>query len=118
MCRWVVRELVSEAIIARELDDRGLRSVSELVLDVTEDVVVDEAGIRAYYERNPDLYRQGGTVIPFEDAHASIEAELLAAARVRAFDLWLDERRRQLAVVEPGYEHPADPRSGFPSHRH
>jgi [acyl-carrier-protein] S-malonyltransferase len=117
-CRWVVRELVTEAIIAHDVRARGLEEVSELVLAVTEDVVVAEEDMRSYYDRNPDLYRRPGTVIPYKDARRSIEADLLVAARGRAFDLWLEGRRRQLAVVEPGYEHPADPRFGFPSHRH
>ena len=117
-CRWVVRELVTEAIIAHDIRARGLEEVSQLVLAVTEDVVVAEEDMRSYYDRNQDLYRRPLSVIPYEDARASIEAELLVAARGRAFDLWLEGRRRQLAVVEPGYEHPADPRYGFPSHRH
>ena len=117
-CRWVARELVTEAVIAHEINARGLRNVSRLVLGVTEEVVVAEDDMRSYYERNPDLYQRSGTVIAYEDARASIEAELTTAARVRAFDLWLDERRRQLVVVEPGYEHPGDPRFGFPNHRH
>jgi [acyl-carrier-protein] S-malonyltransferase len=117
-CRWVVRELVTETIISHEINARGLRDVSMLVVDVTGDVVVAEEDIRSYYERNPDLYRQSETVIAYEAARESIEAELLVAARVREFDLWLEERRRHLAVVAPGYEHPADPRFGFPSHRH
>ena len=118
VCRWVVRELVTEAIIAHDIRARGLEGVSELMLAVTEHVVVAEEDARSYYDRNPDLYRRAGTVIPYEDARASIEADLLVAARGRAFDLWLEGRRGQLAVVEPGYEHPADPRYGFPSHRH
>jgi [acyl-carrier-protein] S-malonyltransferase len=116
--RWIVRELITEAIVSHELRSRGLSEVGELVLAVTRDVVVAEDDIRSYYDRNPDLYRRDGKVIAFEEARASIEEELLVAARVRAFDLWLEGRRQELAVVEPGYEHPADPRYGFPSHRH
>lgn len=58
------------------------------------------------------------STVPFEEAQAAIEQELLAAARVRAFDAWLERRRRELVVVEAEWEHPAHPAHGFPSHRH
>jgi [acyl-carrier-protein] S-malonyltransferase len=116
--RWVVRELVTEAILEHETLARGLTDLSQLVLAVTEGLAVSNDETRSYYDRNADLYHKGPTVIVFEEARPSIEQELLMAARVRAFDLWLDRRRQDLAVVEPGYEHPADPSFGFPSHRH
>jgi [acyl-carrier-protein] S-malonyltransferase len=116
--RWIVRELVTETVISHEIHARGYGDVTQLAEDVTRDVVVAEEDVRGYYDRNPDLYRRSETVIAYEAARASIEAELLIAARLRAFDIWLEARRRELAVVEPGYEHPADPRYGFPSHRH
>lgn len=117
-CRWVVRELVTEAVLEHEARARGLRELSQLVLAVTEWVVVPDEEIRSYYDRNPDLYRRAATVVPYEEAEASIEQELMLAARVRAFDIWLELRRQEVAVVEHGYEHPADPSYGFPSHRH
>jgi [acyl-carrier-protein] S-malonyltransferase len=55
---------------------------------------------------------------PFAEVRQAIEAELLAAARTLAFGAWLDERCDALAVIEPGWEHPADPIHGVPSHRH
>jgi [acyl-carrier-protein] S-malonyltransferase len=118
MCRWVVRELVTESIVAHEIRLRRLTHVSQLVLAVTQDVTVSDVEVRSYYERNLDLYRRGATVIAFDDAAAAIEEDLLVAERLQAFDLWLEGRRHELAVVEPPYEHPADPRYGFPSHRH
>lgn len=57
-------------------------------------------------------------VAPFAEVRPAIEAELLAAARTLAFGAWLDERSDALAVIEPGWEHPADPIHGVPSHRH
>lgn len=117
-CRWVARELVTEAILEHEARARGLPELSQLVLAVTEEVVVPEAEIRSYYERNADLYHRADGTIPYGEAEASIRQELLLAARVRAFDLWLEGRRQVLAIVEPGYEHPADPSYRFPSHRH
>ena len=117
-CRWVARELVTEAILEHEARACGLTELSQLVLAVTEGVVVPDAEIRSYYDRNADLYHQAGGTIPYAAAEASIHQELVMAARVRAFDVWLEGRRQALAIVEPGYEHPADPSYRFPSHRH
>jgi len=58
------------------------------------------------------------SLMPYEDARAQIEAELLVAARSRAFDEWLERRRQALVVIEPAFEHPAHPVHGVPSHRH
>jgi hypothetical protein len=56
--------------------------------------------------------------VPYREARPAIEAELLGAERSRVFGAWLEERRRALVAIEPGFEHPADPVHGFPSHRH
>jgi parvulin-like peptidyl-prolyl isomerase len=56
--------------------------------------------------------------VPYREARPAIEAELLAAERSRVFGAWLEERRRALVAIEPGFEHPADPVHGYPSHRH
>jgi [acyl-carrier-protein] S-malonyltransferase len=58
------------------------------------------------------------TTAPYPEVRGAIEAELLAVARARAFDEWLEERRRTLAIVEPEFAHPADPIHGVASHRH
>ena len=58
------------------------------------------------------------SVVPFAEARPAIEAELLDAERTRVFAAWLEARRTELAVIEPGFEHPAHPVHGFPSHRH
>jgi [acyl-carrier-protein] S-malonyltransferase len=118
VCRWLVRELVTEAVLEHEARSLGLTEDSQLVQAVTGGLVVSDEEIRSYYDRNPDLFRTAAAVVPYEQAKASIEQEILLAARVRAFDLWLEQRRQELAVVEPGYEHPADPSHGFSSHRH
>jgi [acyl-carrier-protein] S-malonyltransferase len=117
-CRWVVRELVTEAVLEHEARARGLTDPSQVVLAVTNGATVPEESVRSYYDRNPDLYRDGAAVVPFEVARVSIEHELLLAARLRAFDIWLERRRAEVAIVEPGFGHPGDPASGFPSHRH
>jgi hypothetical protein len=56
--------------------------------------------------------------VPYREARPAIVAELLAAERSRVFGAWLEERRRALVAIEPGFEHPADPVHGYPSHRH
>jgi [acyl-carrier-protein] S-malonyltransferase len=189
--RWLVQELVTEAVIEHELRAAGLSNAVALVERVTADVAVPEADARAYYDRNPDLYARpevrtvrhavlaersaaaaisrGGVAVgeelevrrgelagdledalfgaragdtvgpvrtehgwhvawvdritpassePFEEVRDAIAAELLAAARTRAFGEWLETRRNALAVIEPAYAHPGDPVHGLPSHRH
>ena len=56
--------------------------------------------------------------MPYAEARPAIEADLEAAERSRLFGAWLEDRRAALVVIEPGFEHPADPVHGFPSHRH
>jgi len=72
--RWIVRELVSDAILAHEAWAAGLLATEDargtpdgrvsptviglLVDHVTTDVTVDEIEIRSFYERNQDRYRR------------------------------------------------------------
>jgi hypothetical protein len=61
--RWVAREVILEQVVAHELAARGLgdmtdAAVARLVGIVTDGVTVSEPEIRAYYERNADLYRR------------------------------------------------------------
>ncbi len=58
------------------------------------------------------------TTAPYPEVRGAIDADLRAVARTRAFDEWLEERRRALAIIEPDFAHPADPIHGVPSHRH
>jgi hypothetical protein len=118
LCRWVVRELVTEAVLNHEVRARGFTEISQLVRAVTQDVAITDDEVRSYYDRNPDLYRRSDRVVPYEEVQMTIEADLLLAARVRAFDDWVELRRECLAKVEPAYGHPADPRFGFATHRH
>lgn len=60
---------------------------------------------------------QGG-VAPYEDVRSGIAAELLSAARGKAFDAWLDGRRGVLAAFEPHWVHPGDPALPDLVHRH
>jgi [acyl-carrier-protein] S-malonyltransferase len=61
---------------------------------------------------------QAASTVSYAAVRAAIAAELLDVARARAFDDWLELRRRALARVAPELEHPADPVHGQPRHRH
>jgi [acyl-carrier-protein] S-malonyltransferase len=59
--RWLVQELVTEAVLEHEVVAAGLSGLSAqalvaLVERVTGDVSVPAADLRAFYDRNPDLY--------------------------------------------------------------
>jgi hypothetical protein len=54
----------------------------------------------------------------FRDVRDAIEAELLLEARGRAFDEWLETRRRNLVLSDRPIDHPGLPLVGFVSHRH
>lgn len=56
--------------------------------------------------------------LPFEQVRSNIESDLLSVARGRAFDQWLEQQRRNLATVMPGWGHPGDPSLPDFSHRH
>jgi hypothetical protein len=58
------------------------------------------------------------TTVSFEVARPAITHELLEVARARAFDDWLEQRRLELGLIAPEYEHPAHPLHGQPRHRH
>jgi [acyl-carrier-protein] S-malonyltransferase len=188
--RWIVQDLVTEEVLAHEARLAGVTDGVGLVEAITRGVMVLEPELRAYYERNADLYQRpesrrirhlvrsdeaaaklaaaridsaeelelgrgelagpledaifaaalGATVgpiqtehgwhvarvegmtppsvVPYRQARPAIEAELIAAARSRAFDVWLEGRRQALAVIEPEFAHPGDPVHGMPSHRH
>jgi [acyl-carrier-protein] S-malonyltransferase len=61
MGRWLVQELVTEAVLEHEVVAAGLsgmsaQTLSALVERVTADVTVAATDVRAYYDRNLDLY--------------------------------------------------------------
>ncbi len=55
--RWIVRELVTEALIRHALDERGLPSADALVEAVASGPAPSEAEIADYYRRNADRFR-------------------------------------------------------------
>lgn len=138
--RWIVQLLCAERIVRTELAARGIPAKSErtplrveralalggvsaavlatvpaaAVLAESLAAAPPEAALRDYYERNGDLYAGVG----YADARAGIAAELRSAAADRAFSRWLEGRLAADVVLFPGFEHPADPRSGDATHRH
>jgi [acyl-carrier-protein] S-malonyltransferase len=137
--RWLTQVLVTERVVAAEAAERGLSadgapsedevlpdmavrleigSVASSVLteplaralfaSVTEAVDVTADAVAAYEARNPSR---------FADT-AGVAEHLRAAARRRAFRLWLDARCAALVELAPGYEHPGDPRQPDNTHRH
>lgn len=141
--RWLTQLLVTERVVAAEaaarglcaegapseddlLPDRAVRleigSVAAAVLsdpmaralfaNVTETVDIAGDAVAEYQERNPLT-----AATRFPDSE-SVAQYLRAAARRRAFRLWLDARCADLVVLAPGYEHPGDPRQPDNTHRH
>jgi [acyl-carrier-protein] S-malonyltransferase len=99
---------VTAAVLAAVPLARALRRT--VVAEVDD---VPEHGVRGYYERNRD--RHTGT---YEHEEPAIRACLLEAARERAFNQWLDRLCAQSIRLEPGFEHPADPRQPDSDHHH
>ncbi|BBZ10487.1 DUF7158 domain-containing protein [Mycobacterium branderi] len=95
---------------------------------VTADVDVSDADVAAYHARNPlrfatpaptrDGWRGPATAPSLADVRPQIADHLRAAARRKAFRVWLDARRATLVRLAPGYEHPGDPRQPDNTHRH
>jgi [acyl-carrier-protein] S-malonyltransferase len=137
--RWLTQLLVAERVVAAEAIARGLSadgapaeddvlpdtvvrleigSVAASVLadplaralfaSVTAAVDVTDADVDGYRSRNPDRFARTD----------DIADHLRAAARRRAFRLWLDARCATSVRLAPGYEHPGDPRQRDNTHRH
>lgn len=137
--RWLTQLLVTERVVAVEAASRGLDADGApteqellpdntsrleigsitaaalglplgraLFVDVTSVVDVTGADVASYQARNPGRFA----------SVTEVAAHLRAAARRRAFRLWLDARRAALVELAPGYEHPGDPRQPDNTHRH
>jgi len=114
------------SIAAAALGDPRARA---LFVCVTADVDVSDDDVAAYHDRNPlrfarsrpesDGWRAPAVTVPsLAEVRPMIAGHLRAAARRRAFRLWLDQRRAELVRLSPGYEHPGDPRQPDNTHRH
>lgn len=114
------------SIAAATLSDPCARALFARVtaaVDVSDDDVAD------YHARNPLRFATTGpgrdgwrapviVAPPLPQVRPLIADHLRAAARRRAFRLWLDERRAEMVRLAPGYEHPGDPRQPDNTHRH
>ena len=114
------------SIAAAALSDPGARA---LFGRVTAAIDVSNDDVAGYHARNPlrfagtdpdhDGWRAPAVAAPpLHEVRAAIADHLRAAARRRAFRVWLDERRAELVQLAPGYEHPGDPRQPDNTHRH
>lgn len=114
------------SVAAAALADPRARA---LFADVTAAVRVTDEEVAAYHARNPLRFAEPSRAAhgwrspspvspPLADVRPLIAAHLLGAARRRAFRVWLDARRAELARLSPGYEHPGDPRQPDNVHRH
>jgi [acyl-carrier-protein] S-malonyltransferase len=99
-----------------------------LFVHVTAAVEVSDDEVADYHARNQlrfaarpraDGWRPARAAAPaLNEVRSVIADHLLAAARRRAFRVWLDARRAALVELAPGYEHPGDPRQPDNTHRH
>ena len=114
------------SIAAAALEQPLARAV---FVHVTAAVRVADDEIERYHVHNPlrfappvpgpDGWSAAPTVVPALDrVRPQITAHLLGAARRRTFRHWLDARRAEAVRLEPGYEHPGDPRQSDHVHRH
>jgi [acyl-carrier-protein] S-malonyltransferase len=114
------------SIAAAALADPRARA---LFARVTADVDVSDDEVAAYHERNPMRFSgsqrdangwraPATTMPPLAEVRSAIAEHLRAAARRRAFRVWLDQRRAALVRLAHGYEHPGDPRQPDNTHRH
>jgi [acyl-carrier-protein] S-malonyltransferase len=114
------------SIAAAALADPCARA---LFVRVTAAVDVSDDDVADYHARNPLRFAAMGpdrhgwrtpaaVAPPLDEVRGAIAEHLRAAARRRAFRVWLDERRAQLVSLAPGYEHPGDPGQPDNTHRH
>ena len=99
-----------------------------LFMHVTAAVEVSDDDVAGYHARNPlrfaprpraEGWSTGRPAAPvLAEVRSVIADHLLAAARRRAFRVWLDARRAALVELAPGYEHPGDPHQPDNTHRH
>jgi [acyl-carrier-protein] S-malonyltransferase len=100
-----------------------------LFIHVTTTIDVVDDDVARYHARNPFRFaaqhrdRNGWrtsrrSAPPLDEVRDAIREHLQAAARRRAFRVWLDSRRAALVELAPGYEHPGDPRQPDNTHQH
>ena len=112
--RWVVQELVTEAVLAHEARAAGIADVTghtrlatlqiaSLVARVTDAVTVDDSEVRSYYERNQDLYQRPERrrvrhfLVADEDAARALVGHVAAGDDDQVVPETRDVRRGELA---------------------
>jgi len=94
---------------------------------ITAEVDVADDDVGDYHTRNPMRFaarprgsgwRSAASAPSFDEVQPAIREHLRAAARRRAFRVWLDARWSALVELAPGYEHPGDPHQPDNTHRH
>lgn len=122
----VTARLEIGSIAAAALADPRARA---LFAEITADVDVNDDDVASYHDRNPLRFSVSQrdangwrapttTTPPLAEVRSAIAEHLRAAARRRAFRIWLDQRRAALVRLAHGYEHPGDPRQPDNTHRH
>jgi [acyl-carrier-protein] S-malonyltransferase len=104
-------------IVANVLAHSGL--ARRVFVGVTRSVQASSHDVAAYYARNLDEFPdEAGRPRALESVADDIGRSLTASLRRRSFVEWLDQRRATLVRLEPGHEHPGDPRQPDATHRH
>jgi len=104
-------------IVANVLAHSGL--ARRVFVEVTRSVQASSHDVAAYYARNLDEFPdEAGRPRALESVADDIGRSLTASLRRRSFVEWLDQRRATLVRLEPGHEHPGDPRQPDATHRH
>lgn len=137
--RWLTQLLVTERVVAAEVDARGLGAESaptedDLLPDTTARLemgsvaaaVLGDPLARALFVSVTESVDVTNEAVAAYEARnpsrfpdtAHVAEYLRSAARRRAFRLWLDARCAELVELAPGYEHPGDPRQPDNTHRH
>jgi len=126
-------DLLPDATARLELGSVAAAALAEplaraLFVRVTAAVDVGEDAVADYHARNPLRFAtappaprgwRGAAAAPrLEQVRPVIAEHLRAAARRRAFRVWLDARQAEQVALAPGYEHPGDPRQPDNTHRH
>lgn len=127
-------DLLPDAVARMELGSIAAAALERplaraLFVYVTSTVQLSDDEVECYHARNPlrfappepgpDGWSAVPTVAPALDrVWPQITAHLLGSARRRVFRHWLDARRAEAVRLEPGYEHPGDPRQPDHVHRH
>jgi [acyl-carrier-protein] S-malonyltransferase len=127
-------ELLPDTTARLEIGSVAAAALSEpraraLFARVTAEIEVSDDEVAGYHARNPLRFAVAGpdrhgwrgpaaAAPPLHQVRSAIVEHLRAAARRRAFRVWLDARRAELVRLAPGYEHPGDPRQPDNTHRH